>query len=249
MRMEAAPTMIPSVAAAGRKRRRPAWLPVAAALFFAVLTFWLGQWQLQRAEEKRARQAAFDAAARLPPVALAQVPDAFESYVRVRMEGVFDAAHQVFIDNRVHQGRAGYHVVTPLIHAGGVALVNRGWLPLAADRADLPRAAPPAGRVVLEGRLVPARSRYVELAPAGEVGPVWQNLDLERYRQTYRSDLPDRLVLQTSPAFDGLARDWPLPGLGAERHVSYAIQWFSLTGLIVLRYGYFGIWRRFHGAS
>jgi surfeit locus 1 family protein len=245
MRMEASRTMIPSVAAAGRERRRPAWLPVAAALFFAVLTFWLGQWQLQRAEEKRARQATFAAAARLPPVALAEVPDAFEPYVRVRVEGVFDAVHQVFIDNRVYQGRAGYHVVTPLIHAGGVVLVNRGWLPLAADRADVPRAASPVGRVALEGMLVPARSRYVELAPPAVAGPVWQNLDLDRFRQAYRSDLPDRLVLQTSPAADGLARDWPLPGLGAERHVSYAIQWFSL---IVVLYAYFGIWRRFHGS-
>ncbi|MBP9916352.1 MAG: SURF1 family protein [Thiobacillaceae bacterium] len=234
-------------AAAGRKHRRPAWLPVLAALVFAVLTFWLGQWQLQRAEEKRARQAAFDVTARIPPVPLARLPEAFEPYTRVGVEGEFDAAHQIFIDNRVHRGRAGYHVITPLVHAGGVVLVNRGWLPVAPDRARVPLAAPPAGRVVLEGRILAARGRYVELA-AGEDGPVWQNLDLDRFRHAYRRDLPDRLLLQTSPAADGLVRDWPMPGLGVDRHIGYAVQWFSLTGLILVLYGYFGLWRRFHGA-
>lgn len=240
--------MIPSVAASGRKRRRPAWLPALAAVFFAALTFWLGQWQLERAAEKRVRQAAFDAAAQVPPVALSMVPEFFEAYTRVRVEGVFDSAHQVFIDNRVHQGRAGYHVITPLIHAGGVVLVNRGWLPVPPDRAEVPRAPPPAGRIVMEGMLLSARSRYVELSSASAAGPVWQNLDLDRYRQTYRADLPDRLVLQTSLAADGLIRDWPLPGLGADRHMSYAAQWFSLTGLIIVLYAYFGLWRRFHVA-
>ncbi len=241
--------MTPSVAAPNSAgRRRPAWLPALAAVCFAVLTFWLGQWQLGRAEEKRARQAAFDAAALLPAVPLAEVPESFAPYTRVRVEGMFDDAHQVYIDNRVHQGRAGYHVVAPLVHAGGAVLVNRGWLPALPDRADFPHAPPPAGRVALEGMLVPARSRYVELSAASVDGPVWQNLDLERYRAGYRADLPDRLLLQTTPAADGLIRDWPLPGLGADRHISYAIQWFSLTGLIGVLYVYFGIWRRFHAA-
>ena len=241
--------MVPSVAAPGSSgRRRPVWLPALAAIFFAALTFWLGQWQLGRAEEKRARQAAFDVAARLPAVPLDSVPEVFAPYLRVKVEGVFDTAHQVYIDNRVHQGRAGYHVVVPLVHAGGAVLVNRGWLAAMPDRADFPHAVPPTGRVKLEGLLVPARSRYVELSAASVDGPVWQNLDLERYRAGYRADLPDRLLLQTTPSDDGLVRDWSLPGPGAERHISYAIQWFSLTGLIGVLYAYFGIWKRIHAA-
>ena len=39
-----------------------------------------------------------------------------------------------------------------------------------------------------------------------------------------------------------------MPGLGVDRHIGYAVQWFSLTGLILVLYGYFGLWRRFHGA-
>ena len=37
------------------------------------------------------------------------------------------------LDNRVHQERAGYHVLTPFRADGAeaVVLVNRGWVPLA----------------------------------------------------------------------------------------------------------------------
>lgn len=232
-------------------RRRPAWLPALAALFFAGLTFWLGQWQLGRAEEKQARQAAFDAAARLPVADIAVLPASVPPYTRARVMGRFDGTHQIFLDNRIHRGRAGYHVIAPVIHASGVVLVNRGWLAAGADRAAPLHAPPPADAVTLEGLLVPAQSRYVELSAQAVEGRVWQNLDLERfrsrYRPDYRPDLADRMLLQTSPAPDGLVRDWPRPDAGVERHVSYAVQWFSLTGAIAALYAYYGVWRRFHG--
>lgn len=243
-----APSVAPPLP--GGKRRRPVWLPALAALFFALLTAWLGQWQLGRAEEKRARQAAFDAAAVLPAVDLAAFAGDWSElrYRRVRVTGRYQASHQVFLDNRIHRGRAGYQAVLPLDYAGGAVLVNRGWLPAAADRAVLPRAAPPAGMLTVEGVLVPARSRYVELSDAGVQDRVWQNLDLERFRAGYPGDLPDALILQTSAAGDGLARDWPRPDAGVDRHLGYAVQWFALTAAIAALYAYYGLGRRFRAA-
>lgn len=235
---------------AARARRRPAWLPALAALFFAGLTFWLGLWQLGRAEEKRAKQAAFDAAATLPAVELAALPVSAAPFSRVRVSGQFAAAYQIYLDNRLLQGRAGYHVIVPLAYSGGVVLVNRGWLVAASDRAIRPVAPLPSAPVTLEGLLVPAQSRYVELSERGVAGPVWQNLSLARYRDWYqakhRGELPDRMLLQTSPAADGLVRDWPRPDAGVERHLGYAVQWFALTAAIFALYAYYGLWRRFH---
>lgn len=227
------------------KRRRPAWLPAVAALFFALLTAWLGQWQLGRAEEKRARQAALDAVGRLPVVDLNAAGPGWPAllYRRVRLTGRFDAAHQIYLDNRMHQGRPGYHVLAPLDFAGGLVLVNRGWLPTAADRAATPLAPPPAVLVTLEGVLVPARERYLELAADPEPGPVWQNLDLDRYRAWLGAQPPAVLLLQTSPAGDGLLRDWPRPDVGVARHLGYAVQWFAMTAAILGLYAYYGIWR------
>lgn len=234
-------------------RRRPAWLPALAALFFAGLTFWLGQWQLGRAEEKRAKQAAFDVAAALPAVELAALPVPAAPFSRVRVIGHFDPTYQIYLDNRVLQGRAGYHVIVPLAYPGGAVLVNRGWLAAASDRAIRPDAPLTSAPVTLEGLLVPAQSRYLELSEEGVAGPIWQNLSLARYREwypaKYRGDLPDRMLLQTSSAADGLVRDWPRPDSGVERHLGYAVQWFAMTAAIFALYAYYGLWRRFHVPS
>lgn len=252
MRMDGEPGMLAlSVAPprATRARRRPAWLPALAALFFAGLTFWLGQWQLGRAEEKRAKQADFDVAATLPALELAALPLSAPLFSRVRVTGQFEAAYQIYLDNRLRQGQPGYHVIVPLAYPGGVVLVNRGWLAAASDRAVRPDAPLPSGWVTLEGLLVPAQSRYLELSEQGVTGPVWQNLSLARYREWYRGDLPDRMLLRTSPADDGLLRDWPRPDTGVERHLGYAVQWFAMTAAIFALYAYYGLWRRFHAPT
>ena len=52
--------------------------------------------------------------------------------------GAYDPAHQILIDNMSNaEGRAGYYVITPFaLRGGGWILVNRGWVPVGASRAD-----------------------------------------------------------------------------------------------------------------
>lgn len=233
------------------RRRRPPWLPTLAAVFFALLTAWLGFWQLGRASEKRELQARYDAQDARPAMTLHVAPADWSQllYRHVRLTGQFDAGHQIYIDNRIYRGQAGYFVLTPLLIDGHSVLVNRGWLPARADRSIVPSAEPPAGELTLEGRVISARSRYLELSQHDTQGSVWENLDIDRLRAQYRADLPDVVLLQTSPADDGLVRDWPRPGLGIAHHLGYAAQWFSLTTAIVMLYLYFGIWRRYRHAK
>ena len=54
-------------------------------------------------------------------------------------------SRQILIDNMVNGERAGYFVITPFaLQGGGWVLVNRGWVPLGASRAERP-AIPVAG--------------------------------------------------------------------------------------------------------
>ena len=223
----------------GRWVFAPTLWPTLAALFFFVLTFWLGNWQSGRAEEKRVMQARVDAAMREPPVHVgaAAVDRASVLDRRIEVTGRFDDAHTILLDNRVHQGRAGYHVLTPLRIEGGTRalLVNRGWMPAGPDRSHLPHPPVAAGTVHLEGRAVEPHSRYVELGDASPQGRLWQNLDFERYAAQLGQPLQPVLLLQTSPQPDGLIRDWPRPDTGVATHVGYAFQWYSLaTTLVVL---------------
>ncbi|MEP7069938.1 MAG: SURF1 family protein, partial [Usitatibacter sp.] len=105
------------------------------------LTLSLARWQVHRGDEKQARQALLDERAAASPVTLAGPIDSAEPFLyrRVRAAGEWLPGGQIFIDNQILAGRAGYHVVTPLRLAGAKesVLVNRGWI---ARGPQYPRA-------------------------------------------------------------------------------------------------------------
>ena len=217
----------------------PTLWPTLAALLFFVLTLWLGNWQSDRAASKRDLQARYDMATREAAIHVGGTLLERDSilYRKLEVQGVFDDAHTILIDNRVRAGVAGYHVLTPLKISGSqlAIMVNRGWVVAGRTRDQIPRVPAPQGVVKLEGMAVDPHSRYMELAHAAPQGRVWQNLDLARYVAATRLKLQPVLLLQTSATADGLLRDWPRPDTGVRMHLSYAFQWYSLaTTLVVL---------------
>jgi surfeit locus 1 family protein len=129
---------------------------------------------------------------------------------------VYDDAHTILLDNRVFNGTAGYHVLTPLKIEGGqmAILVNRGWVAVGRTREEIPLPPAPAGKIRLEGMAADPRNRFFELASTEPQGRVWQNLDFARFVTNYGSRLQPVLLLQTSELDDGLRRNWPRPDTG-----------------------------------
>lgn len=213
------------------------WPTLAAVIFFA-LTMWLGHWQGERAAYKRGLQAQYDHAAAAPVIDVGStlLERGAVLHRRVAVEGRFDDAHTVYLDNRVHDGVAGYHVLTPLkIENGQMAiLVNRGWVAAGRSRAQLPSVRVPHGLIRIEGMATDPASRYVELAADRTQGRRWQNLDFARYRAMYGAPLQPVLLLQATATGDGLVRDWPRPDAGVGMHTSYAFQWYSLSATLVV---------------
>jgi surfeit locus 1 family protein len=194
---------------AGYSLRFRPWVVGAAALG-CVAGIALGQWQSGRAAEKRAAGAAIE---------------------RVSVRGDFDTRHTVLLDNKVRHKQAGYEVLTPLKIAGTEdhVLVNRGWIAAARTREQLPEIRTPAGTVALEGI---AQERLPRVLVHGESrGKVRQTLDLQEFARETGLRLRPRLIEQHSSLDDGLLREWPRPGLGVEKHESYALQWYSLAAL------------------
>jgi surfeit locus 1 family protein len=222
------------------RRFRPRWLPTLGMIAVVAITVALGNWQRHRAVEKETLGAQFAAAAGAPPVELAPGdPDAARLRFRiVRATGEYDAARQLFVDNKIHAGRAGFDVVAPLKLAASnrYVLVDRGWIAQAARHADLPDVPPPTGQVTVVGRANLPPQRYLELGGGGTAGPLWQNLDLGRIAAATGLDLLPVVIEQAdsgAPA-DGLVRDWPAPDLGADRNRSYMLQWYSFAALAVV---------------
>jgi surfeit locus 1 family protein len=225
-----------------RRRFRPSLWPTLGLLLLIATTVALGNWQRQRAYDKQALRDQYEAASRAPPLALdadtlvAADPARFR-FRAVRAQGMYDAAHQLLIDNRVHAGRAGFDVVAPLkLEGAGYVLVDRGWIAQGASRAALPQVPPPAGTVVVEGRINLPPARYLELGADSNAGPIRENLDIARIAASSGLPLLAFIVEQTQDTGDGLVRDWPAPDFGIEQHKSYMVQWYSLAALGV------GLW-------
>lgn len=222
-----------------RRRFRPGRWPTVAMIGVVVITIALGNWQRHRAAEKEALGAELATAASEPPVELSP-RDERSTLLRfraVRATGEYDAEHQLFVDNKVHAGRAGFHVVAPLKLAGGsrYVLVDRGWIAQGARRAELPVVPPPAGTVTVTGRVNLPPQRYLELGREETTGPLWENLDVRRIAAATGLDLLPVIVEQGDPApDDGLVRDWPRPDLGAAQNTLYMLQWYSFAVLAVI---------------
>lgn len=225
------------------------WVLGLATLAGIVLTARLGLWQLDRAAQKLALQAAIESRGDAPPLTRGELAlDAAaadpQTHRRLEVAGRWLPQYTVHLDNRQMDGRVGFFVLTPLaLDDGSALLVQRGWRPRDfVDRTRLPPTPTPEGRVALAGRLALGPSRLYALAD-DEAGPIRQNLDLAAFARETGLTLRPLLLLQTSEADDGLQRDWPRPAADVHKHYGYAFQWFALSALILALHVWFRIVR------
>ncbi len=234
------------MADASRRERVRRAIVAAATLATIALTVSAGNWQRGRMLAKEAERAALDAAAAHPPVRLPATDDwAAWRYRRVAIEGEWRGNAQIMIDNRIHEGRAGFHVVTPLaLDDGRAVLVDRGWIAAGAGTTRVPQVAEPAGRARVLGRIVLPPKRYFEWVEDSPTGRVRQNLDPSRIaRATGLALLPVVIEEDAGDAADGLVRRWPAPDFGIDTHRNYMLQWYAFASLAAALWLGFA-WRR-----
>jgi surfeit locus 1 family protein len=223
-----------------------------AALALAAATGRLGLWQLDRAAQKTALQAAIDSRALLPPLTLTElalVPATALEQVhrRITLNGEWVTAATIYLDNRQMNGRPGFFVITPLrLGDGSAVLVQRGWQPRAfTDRARVVAPPTPSGPVTVAGRISAGPARLYEFDAAAS-GAIRQNLDVGAFAIETGLRLRPLTVLQLddgvdTAAADGLQRDWPHAVAGVQKHYGYAFQWFALCALTIGLYVWFQI--------
>lgn len=195
-----------------------------------------GFWQLDRAGERRARNARLAAAASGEPLELTTAPASSEAPRRARAAGRYDTKREIVLRDRAFAGRPGEHRLTPLRFADGSAvLVDRGWVPSSIPSQDARNADPPAGDVLVDGLLLP-RERPLpltpETAPTGSTTARIDTLGLAP-RFPYRL-APVYLLLasQTPAQRGGLPAIIPAPRpAGGPPHLAYAVQWFTFAAI------------------
>ncbi|MBI3898074.1 MAG: SURF1 family protein [Gammaproteobacteria bacterium] len=201
-------------------------------------------WQLQRADEKRTLQAEYDRRAVQAPMVVSSTvqPAAALQFSRIEARGFYESDYQLLLDNRIHQGMPGYHVITPLRidNSDTRVLVNRGWVPLGDDRATLPVIDPPAGPVTVSGIATVPHDGLALGAPPPltRARPtVWPQFDLARYARSVPFPVQPVVILldPRSPA-GGYVRAWARLDAGIAVHLGYAVQWFALASTVLVVY-------------
>jgi surfeit locus 1 family protein len=219
-------------------RNRIAVRETLMLLPLAALFAWLGAWQWQRMHDKQELIAAFHSA---PERDYADAVNGELPYVRARVTGSYAQAWHLLRDNRIEAGRVGVHVHTLFQPDHGPAiLVNRGWLPLAADRRSLPQIPTPAGRVTLTGLIAPPPDSGVQLGDPESYdrleGPTLVTyLDMARLAAVLDTDFAPRLLLLDSGDTTGFgARAWQPAVMLPAQHRAYAVQWFALCAATLI---------------
>lgn len=228
-------------------------------LFFVAIivvgyaTWWLGEWQFGRLDDRRDRNAVIEANEHEPPAPVAEVlapgedVDATEEYRMVTATGQYDAADTIVVRYRTRDGIGGVDAVVPLVTDSGTALlVDRGWIATdnrAISPDELP--APPAGEVTVTGwvradgtgdsTLVTDNSvRAISSEAIGEA------LDREVYGGfvELRSEDPEpEEPLELAPE----------PELDEGPHFFYGLQWWFFGVLAAGGFGYLAWDERRHG--
>ncbi|MCZ6640477.1 MAG: SURF1 family protein [Gammaproteobacteria bacterium] len=226
-----------------RKRWSPGWKMTAFVAVFLPLLASLGVWQISRADEKRVREElVFERLGMLPVV----VPESIEGmqYRHVRLVGAFESNRYFLLDNQMVQGTPGYWIIASFLSTDGRRwLVNRGWIPAPRLREDLPEVAFIEGQLTLTGIIWPQLGMVPLLAE--DVWPqTWpkrvQRMNIARMAATL--DNTTAVEIRLEDGQPGVLKPVKLyTGVGVDRHLGYAAQWFGLAVVLMIGYVFVGL--------
>jgi surfeit locus 1 family protein len=210
------------------------WVTLLVVALMMVLAR-LGFWQLDRLGQRRVNNAIVAAALAASPLDLfgATLPDDLSTIKdrQVTATGEYDLDNQLVLKVQNWDGRAGAHLITPLLLADGetAVLVDRGWIPEMennpVDRAkyDVAGLSTVEGYAALSQTLLGGKSSMPE-----EPQMEWYRVDIAAIQAQMPYELLPIYVLQAPE--DNLVppfRRAPDIDLSEGSHLGYALQWFT----------------------
>lgn len=222
------------------------WWVTLLVLVAMVIMARLGIWQLNRLEQRQARNAEYLAQIAQPPLVLDGGPlPAEPADLRDRLAqvtGEYDFSHQIVLTQQRYNGSPGAHLVTPfrIGDSESAILVDRGWISASELLAGNLERFDEAGRQMVLGALQLSQTlsggRETRLdGPQDE----WYRIDITAIQKQVPYDLLPLYLLVSPP--EGIQETLPYRvspdiDLTDGPHLSYAIQWFLFTVILGLGY-------------
>ena len=210
---------------------------------FMPITFLLGLWQLDRAEEKKGILEEFNNLVTQPPVDINQ--GEIKNWQPITAEGNFVDTY-IYEDNALLEGRAGFKVYH-LFHtkANKYIFVHRGFLERNSIKNNLPKVSSPLGTMILLGnKLEKNKNPFID-NKAEETPLIIQEFDLkvivERFDELKDKEIYNFLFnLEPSSEIKFKSIEKPI-NMTSEKHIGYAIQWFGLFAILLVMTLYIGL--------
>jgi len=223
-------------------------LPTLVVVLVLPLLLYLGLWQLDRYDIKRGmvQEQADNRNKSVVEISTKAQIEGLGRGREVSLTGEFDLQRSVLLINRKNAGRPGFEIFTPfMIDGGDSVLVNRGWVADRTGQNFIPELPGTAGKLRLTGLVDTPPSIGIKLGTpqVGDLG--WPRkvlyMEMAWLGKELELELPKYTVLQVSPDEPAYTRNWEdhfnnPGGIPAERHMSYAVQWFALALALLVIY-------------
>ena len=224
-------------------------------LALVLITAKAGFWQLERAGYKLAIQQAYQEGLLAPVEVLEEIAPNVHEYLfrRVQLEGHYVSAKQFLLENRYRVQangfrQIGYEVLTPFkLRRGQSILVNRGWIPMETmDRQQLPEVAANESLFKIMG-IIAVPEKGFQLG-AMDSDSMWPRrllyIDLLQVNDRLQQEQYPAVLMLSEGKPEAYRADWQPVVDGSVKHYSYAVQWFLMSLVTIILFGFFVIKRR-----
>ena len=228
-----------------RKKFNPGVRITIFFVIFAVVFFSLGIWQIERGQTKTQIMSEFENKLTKEPIYLNAESKKWD---RVLVSGKWENKKQLLIDNVIHQGIAGYKVLTPLRidETNKLILVDRGWIKQNKFRDQLPDIQIPDDFESVSGTLEQPELGLVlsdELI-SNNWPKISQTKNVKVISKAYKEEIFPMILLADPLLKNSLEYIKITPtNMTPIKHYGYSSQWFLMFIVLCFMYIWYGLSR------
>ena len=228
-----------------RKKFKPGVRITIFFIIFAVLFFSLGIWQIERGQAKTQIMSEFENKLTKDPIYLNAESKKWD---RVSVSGKWENKKQLLIDNVIHQGIAGYKVLTPLRinETNKLILIDRGWIKQNKFRDQLPDIQIPEDFESVIGTLEQPELGLVlsDDLISNNWPKISQTKNVEVISKAYTEEIFPMILLADPLLKNSLEYIKITPtNMTPIKHYGYSSQWFLMFIVLCFMYIWYGLSR------
>ena len=228
-----------------RKKFNPGVRITIFFVIFAIVFFSLGIWQIERGQTKTQIMSEFENKLTKEPIYLNAESKKWD---RVLVNGKWENKKQLLIDNVIHQGIAGYKVLTPLRidETNKLILVDRGWIKQNKFRDQLPDIQIPDDFESVSGTLEQPELGLVlsEELISNNWPKISQTKNVEVISKAYTEEIFPMILLADPLLKNSLEYIKITPtNMTPIKHYGYSSQWFLMFIVLCFMYIWYGLSR------